>query len=121
VKKIRQDNLVYVDDVLSAIAKINRFCKNASKDDFMKNELLMDAVVRNLEIIGEASSKLTDSFRKKHIEIGWRKIMRGYNSKIKDLSPQPRFLFVSLCYAFIVVTSTRRCLLRASLTIPSIF
>jgi len=81
VKKLTKDNLVYVDDVLSAIAKINRFCKNISKDDFMKNELLMDAVVRNLEIIGEAASKLTDSFRKKHNEVEWRKMI-GMRNRI---------------------------------------
>jgi len=81
VKKLTKDNLVYVDDVLSAIAKINRFCKNISKDDFMKNELLMDAVVRNLEIIGEAASKLTDSFRKKHSEVEWRKMI-GMRNRI---------------------------------------
>ena len=52
-----------VDDILSAIKKINKYCKNVKKDSFMKNDLLMDAVVRNLEIIGEASSKLSASFR----------------------------------------------------------
>lgn len=81
MKKSKKDNLVYVDDSLSAIKKINKFCKNVSKNDFMKNELLMDAVVRNLEIIGEASSKLTASFMKKHKEIEWRKII-GMRNRI---------------------------------------
>lgn len=81
MKKIRKDNLVYVDDILSALKKINKFCKNVSKNDFMKNELLMDAVVRNLEIIGEASSKLTAPFMKKHKEIEWRKII-GMRNRI---------------------------------------
>ena len=44
MKKIRKDKLVYIDDILSAIKKINKFCKTIDKDDFMKNELLMDAV-----------------------------------------------------------------------------
>ncbi|MBI4680136.1 MAG: DUF86 domain-containing protein [Nitrospirae bacterium] len=47
----------------------------------MKNELLMDAVVRNLEIIGEASSKLSVFFRKKHDGIEWRKII-GMRNRI---------------------------------------
>lgn len=81
MKKIGKDNLVYVDDILAAIVKINRFCKAVKKDDFMRNELLMDAVVRNLEIIGEASSKLTDPFKKKHREIEWRKII-GMRNRI---------------------------------------
>ncbi|MEW6067966.1 MAG: DUF86 domain-containing protein [Nitrospirota bacterium] len=81
MKKLKKDNLVYVDDILAAIEKIDRFCKDIKKEDFMKNELLMDAVVRNLEIIGEASSKLTTSFRKKHKEIEWRKII-GMRNRI---------------------------------------
>lgn len=81
MKKIRKDNLVYVDDILSAIKKINKFCKGIEKYDFMKNELLMDAVVRNLEIIGEASSKLTTSFRERYKEIEWRKII-GMRNRI---------------------------------------
>jgi uncharacterized protein with HEPN domain len=63
---MKKDNLVYVDDILSAIEKINRFCKKVKKSSFMKDELLMDAVVRNLEIMGESSSRLSVSFRKKH-------------------------------------------------------
>ncbi len=81
MKKIRKDNLVYVDDILSAIKKINKFCKGIGKDDFMKNELLMDAVVRNLEIIGEASSKLTASFRERRKTVEWRKII-GMRNRI---------------------------------------
>lgn len=81
MKKIRKDNLVYVDDILSAIKKINKFCTGIEKDNFMKNELLMDAVVRNLEIIGEAASKLTASFRERHKGIEWRKII-GMRNRI---------------------------------------
>lgn len=81
MKKIRKDNLVYVDDILSAIKKINKFCKGIEKEDFMKNELLMDAVVRNLEIIGEASSKLTAPFRERYKGVEWRKII-GMRNRI---------------------------------------
>lgn len=81
MKKIGKDNLVYVDDILSAIKKINKFCKDIEKEDFMKNELLMDAVVRNLEIMGEASSKLTASFRERYKGIEWRKII-GMRNRI---------------------------------------
>ncbi|MBI5212542.1 MAG: DUF86 domain-containing protein [Nitrospirae bacterium] len=78
---MRKDNLVYVDDILSSIKKINKFCKGIGKEDFMKNELLMDGVVRNLEIIGEASSKLTASFRERYKEIEWRKMI-GMRNRI---------------------------------------
>ncbi|OKY77557.1 MAG: HEPN domain containing protein [Candidatus Methanohalarchaeum thermophilum] len=51
----------------------------------MKNELVQDAVIRQLEIIGEASKKLSDDFRSKDEEIEWRdiagmrdKLIHGY-------------------------------------------
>ncbi len=81
MKRIKKDNLVYTDDIFSAIRKIDKFCKGIKKDDFMKNELLMDAVVRNLEIIGEASSKLTAAFKERYKEIEWRKII-GMRNRI---------------------------------------
>lgn len=81
MKKIRKDNLVYIDDILSSIKKINKFCKGIGKEDFMENELLMDGVVRNLEIIGEAASNLTASFRERYKEIEWRKMI-GMRNRI---------------------------------------
>ena len=68
MKKNRKDNLVYIDDILLAIKKISKFCKGIEKNDFLKNDLLMDAVVRNLEIIGEAATKLTTSFRGRYAD-----------------------------------------------------
>jgi uncharacterized protein with HEPN domain len=44
--------------------------------------MLMDAVLRNLEIIGEASSRLTASFRNEHSDIEWRKIIGMRNRVI---------------------------------------
>jgi uncharacterized protein with HEPN domain len=77
----KKDDLVFIDDILEAVEKISRFCKGADKKDFIGNDLLRDAVVRNLEIIGEASSRLSASFRNKHKEIEWRKII-GMRNRI---------------------------------------
>jgi len=78
---MNKDNLVFVDDILGAIEKIRTYAKNVNKDDFLKNGMLVDAVVRNLEIIGEAASKLSSSFRDEHKEIEWRKII-GMRNRI---------------------------------------
>ena len=79
--KDNKDDLVYIDDIIEAMEKITRFCKGVEKKDFIGNELLRDAVVRNLEIIGEASSRLSASFRNEHKEIEWRKII-GMRNRI---------------------------------------
>jgi uncharacterized protein with HEPN domain len=82
MKDSNKDNLVYIDDILEAIRKIKSYVKGVDKEEFLKNEMLMDAVLRNLEIIGEASSRLTASFRNEHSDIEWRKIIGMRNRVI---------------------------------------
>jgi uncharacterized protein with HEPN domain len=77
-----KDALVYIEDMLSAIDRINRYCKGLDKDIFFNNEMLQDAVVRNIEIIGEAASKLSESFTKSHPDIQWRTIIAARNRLI---------------------------------------
>ena len=77
----KRDDLVYVDDILDALGRIKRYCGDVKKDEFMANDMLRDAVVRNLEIIGEASSRLSESFRERHKEPEWRKII-GMRNRI---------------------------------------
>jgi uncharacterized protein with HEPN domain len=78
---MKKDNLVYIDDVLDAIKKIKKYTRGVTKSEFMKNGLVIDAVIRNLEIIGEASSKLSPSFTHEHEDIEWRKII-GMRNRI---------------------------------------
>ena len=47
-----------IKDILNAISKIERYSKKMTLKQFGKNELILDAVVRNLEIIGEASKSV---------------------------------------------------------------
>ena len=69
-----RDYRVYVDDVLSAIDKIKRYTKGYSKKRFLSEEKTVDAVVRNLEIIGEAIKKIPESIRSQYPNVEWRKI-----------------------------------------------
>lgn len=64
----------YFEDTLTAIEKIERYTKGMSKEEFGKDEMIIDAVVRNLEIIGEAVKKIPDDVRAEYDEIPWRKI-----------------------------------------------
>lgn len=54
------------------------------EDDFLKNSLVQDAVIRNLEITGEATKKLNTEFRQKHPEIEWKKIAGMRDKLIHD-------------------------------------
>jgi uncharacterized protein with HEPN domain len=52
-----KDDLAYIDHILDCIRKINEFSKELSLKEFKTNELVQDAIIRNIEIIGEASKK----------------------------------------------------------------
>jgi len=71
---MQRDPKVYLKDVLKAIEKIERYTENLSFNDFSKNDIVQDAVVRNLEIIGEAVKKIPEEIRNKHPQIEWKKI-----------------------------------------------
>ena len=52
-----------------------------SYDDFICDDKTVDAVVRNFEIIGEASNRIPDDFKTEHPEIEWRRIV-GFRNRI---------------------------------------
>ena len=64
----------YLEPIEAAICKIQRFLKNKGETQFVEDELLQDAVIRNLEIIGEAVSKLSLELRTHHDDVPWREI-----------------------------------------------
>lgn len=55
-----------------------------NEDGFLKNSLIQDAVIRNFEIIGEATKKLNDDFRAKYSKIEWKKIAGMRDKLIHD-------------------------------------
>ena len=56
---MEKDDLVYIEHILDCIRKIKEFTNGLSLKDFSVNELVQDAVIRNIEIIGEASKKIS--------------------------------------------------------------
>lgn len=68
-------------DIFESIEKIQKFTKGMSFDKFINDDKTVDAVIRNFEIIGEASNRLPDEFREKHVEIDWARI-RGFRNRI---------------------------------------
>ena len=71
--------LVLLNDILQAIQNIDEYTKNCNFKEFKSNTMLRDAVIRNIEIIGEASRSLPIPFKTKHAHIQWRYIIAMRN------------------------------------------
>ncbi|MFO7845066.1 MAG: DUF86 domain-containing protein [Balneolaceae bacterium] len=65
---------VYLQDILESIGHIQRFLEGISEEEFYKNVEKQGAILRRLEIIGEAVKHLSDEIREDHPDIPWRQI-----------------------------------------------
>jgi uncharacterized protein with HEPN domain len=72
---------VYLRHVLDAIAQIEAYMEGVSRMTFEAERMRQDAVVRQLEIIGEACRQLSPAFRAKHDAVPWRAII-GMRNRI---------------------------------------
>ncbi len=70
----KRDHRILVEDVLLAIQKIGRFTAGMDQQTFLSDEKTIDAVARNLEIIGEAVRQLPHDFKNANPEIPWSQI-----------------------------------------------
>ena len=66
---------VRIEDIIQAMNKIEHYTKGMSRKRFMKDELTVDAVVRNLEVIGEAARNIPDSVVEEHSHISWHRMI----------------------------------------------
>ncbi|SEA91144.1 DUF86 domain-containing protein [Variovorax sp. YR216] len=65
----------YLDHILRALERINRYTANMDEAAFLNSELVQDAVIRNIEIIGEASNnilRVAPAFAAQHHDVPWQ-------------------------------------------------
>ena len=65
---------LYLADIQESCEKVLRFTKGMTYKDFVHDDLHFDAVLRNLEIIGEAVKNISEETRQKYPSVKWRKI-----------------------------------------------
>ena len=69
-----RDYKLYLDDILEATKRIEKYTKGFTLEKLKKDNLTIDGVVRNLEIIGEAVKNIPADIKDKYPDIEWKKI-----------------------------------------------
>ena len=68
---MKREYLFFLKDILDAIEKIEEFVGNMGFDEFTKDDKTVSAVIRKLEIIGEATKYLPAELRRKYPDLPW--------------------------------------------------
>lgn len=79
-----KDNLVYIRHIVDAIKKTETYLSKMTFEEFKKDDKTVDAVIRNIEIVGEATAKCSSGFKNKNPQIPWRKMTDTRNKLIHD-------------------------------------
>lgn len=66
---MKKDNRVFLQDILDSISRIEEYTKDVKFTDFESSRFMQDAVIRNIEILGEAMKRLTPDFIAQHPEL----------------------------------------------------
>ncbi len=69
-----KSDIIYLKHIRNAISKILDYTEDITEEGFLSNQLVKDAVVRNFEIIGEASKQVSETTRLAHSELEWKKM-----------------------------------------------
>lgn len=79
-----QDFKNYLADIEEAIQKIFKYTQNMTYEAFVEDDKTIDAVIRNLEVIGEAGRNIPEDIRHRYSEIEWKRIIGLRNILIHE-------------------------------------
>jgi len=80
---MRRD-LLFLKDIINAMNKIFNYIEKMTKEEFKKDDRTIDAVLRNIEIIGEAANKLSEKIYKENESVPWGRMIGLKNIVIHE-------------------------------------
>ena len=81
---VKRSSKLYIDDIVRSIGRIEKYAHGLSFDQFSKDEKTIDAIIRNLEIIGEAARNIPQSVREKNRNMPWKEMVGMRNKVIHE-------------------------------------
>jgi len=75
---------VHLEDILTSVSRIEEYTNDLSFENFNKDQKTIDAVIRNLEIVGEAARNIPEEFSERHGNLPWRETMNMRNKVIHE-------------------------------------
>lgn len=81
MSKAHRDEKLYVSDIPESIRKIEAYTRNISFEEFSEDDKTKDAVLRNLEVVGEAVENISDGVKARYPDIDW-KVIAGMRDKL---------------------------------------
>ncbi|MCK4491041.1 MAG: DUF86 domain-containing protein [Candidatus Altiarchaeales archaeon] len=70
----KRNHKLFIEDILECIDKIELYIKDLNYEKFSENNMIVDAVIRNLEVIGEASRNIPENIRENYPNIPWKRM-----------------------------------------------
>jgi len=80
----KHDPIPHLEDILESISKVEHYSSGLSLEEILTNQMVQDAIVRRIEIIGEAVGRLPDEMKKANAKVPWQDIKDMRNKLIHD-------------------------------------
>ncbi len=71
---VKRDVRLFLEDILEGISRIEEYRAGKTQKEFLQDYLVQDAIIRRLEIIGEATKNIPEDFRANYPDVPWRQI-----------------------------------------------